>query len=554
MKRIKYILLFAVASLLWSACENSIDDLPQDYLNVTDLLTDTAYVIGFVDDMYASVSDGYNRLEGNSMIASSTDEAVKCRINTEAEQMALGIWSPANTHDGMWDAMYKGIRKSNVFFEEIEPALPVGLFKNESTIQLLRGQAFFFRALFHFELVKRYGGVPVVTEVLKAGDGINIPRDNYDDCIDFIVSQCDEAAALLPVEWPAATVNFGRATKGAALALKARALLYAASPLFNDPSNAENSPENGTYSAAKWQTAALAANDVIALNYYNLYANYQNFFTTLNNNKEIIFLHMAPQNNEVEKLNGPSGYTGGGGGSCPTLDLVESFQMADGSSFDWSNPDHAADPFANREPRFYATVLYNGASWMGDAVDTYEGGNDLGSSNSTKTGFYLKKFMSESARWFGGNTGNTYHCFPLFRYAEVLLNYAEAMNEAYGPSDLALFSMNAVTAVNQVRARAGLPGIDVSVSREALRELIRHERKIELAFEEHRHLDLRRWKIAEDVLNKPVRGLTITLENGSYSYEQKVAQTRVFRPEMYLYPIPRTEINRNNSLTQNTGW
>jgi len=554
MKRIKYILLFAVTGLFWSACENSIDDLPQDYLNVNDLLTDTTYVIGFVDDMYASIPDGYNRLEGNSMIASSTDEAVECGINTEAEQMAQGIWSSANTHDGMWTAMYEGIRKTNVFFEEIEPAISEGLFRSENTISLLRGQAYFFRALFHFELVKRYGGVPLVTEVLKAGDGLDIPRDDYDDCIGFIVDQCDQAAAILPVEWPTATVNFGRATKGAALALKARALLYAASPLFNDPSKAENSPEHGAYSAAKWQAAAQAANDVIALGYYDLFADYQNFFTTLNNNKEIIFLHMALQNNEVEKLNGPSGYTGGGGGSCPTLDLVESFRMTDGSAFDWNNPTHAADPFANREPRFYATVLYNGAPWMGDVVDTYEGGNDLGSSNSTKTGFYLKKFMSESARWFGGNTGNTYHCFPLFRYAEVLLNYAEAMNEAYGPSDLASFSMNAVTAVNQVRTRAGLPGIDAGVSKEALRELIRHERKIELAFEEHRHLDLHRWKTAENVLNEPVHRLIITMENGSYSYEPKVAQTRVFRPEMYLYPIPRTEINRNSSLTQNTGW
>lgn len=554
MKKTIHIIFLAVISLFWVSCEDNFNDIPQDYLDVNDLLTDTTYVIGFVDDIYGSVPDGYNRLKGNSMIASSSDEAVECGINSEAENMALGIWSAANTHDDAWNSMYEGIRKTNIFFEEIYPAIPDGLFKSVNTVNLLRGQVWFFRALFHFELVKRYGGVPIVTEVLNAGEGADITRDDYDNCISFIVDQCDQAAGVLPVEWPNASVNFGRVTKGAALALKARVLLYAASPLFNDPAKTDHSPVHGAYHAGKWQLAAQAANDVIALGYYNLFANYQNFFTTLNNNKEIIFLHMAPQNNEVEKLNGPSGYTGGGGGSCPTLDLVESFRMADGTLFDWNNAAHAANPFVNREPRFYATVLYNGSTWMGDVIDTYEGGNDLGSSNSTKTGFYLKKFMSESARWFGGSTGNTYHCFPLFRYAEVLLNFAEAMNEANGPLPAGSFQMNAVTALNMVRSRGGLPAVDAGISKEELRELIRDERKIELAFEEHRHLDLRRWKIAENMLNQPVRGLKIIAENGGFSYQPTVVQARVFRSEMYLYPLPKTEINRSNSLIQNFGW
>ncbi len=554
MKTKVYILFFIIAGLFLTACDYGINDLPLDYLDTNDLLKDSTYVIAFVDDIYGSIPDGYNRLGGNSMVASSTDEAVESGINSEAENMALGVWSAAGTRDDVWDKMYEGIRKTNVFFDDLYPGIPEVLFQSENTIDLLRGQAYFFRALFHFELVKRYGGVPIVTEVLQAGEGADIPRDNYDDCIRFIVEQCDLAAAILPVEWSGATVNFGRVTKGAALALKARSLLYAASPLFNDPSNASGSVERGAYDASKWQTAAQAANDVIALGYYNLYGNYQNFFTTLNNNKEIIFLHMAEQNNNVEKWNGPSGYTGGEGGSCPTLDLVDSYQMADGSTFDWNNAAHAADPFSNREPRFYASVLYNGASWMGDVIDTYEGGNDLGSSNSTKTGFYLRKFLSEDAKWFGGGIGSTFHCFPLFRYAEVLLNYAEAMNESYGPANAGPFSMTAIEALNQVRSRVDLPNIDGGVSREELRDLIRHERKIELAFEEHRHLDLRRWKIAQDVLNQPVHGLKIISDGLGFTYQTVTAQNRVFRPEMYLYPIPQTEINRSSNLVQNTGW
>ncbi len=555
MKRILYILLIAVSSVLWTSCEYSIDDVPLYFLGVDDIVSDSMFTIGFVEDMYGSLPKGYSRLEGTSMISSTTDEAVESGRYTEAEKMALGAWSASDTHDDAWGTMYAAIRKTNVFLDEIYPAIPEGLFNSQRTVELLKGQAYFFRALFHFELVKRYGGVPIVTTVLKAGDGTNTPRDTYDDCVSFIVAECDRAANILPVEWSNASVDFGRITKGAALALKARALLYAASPLFNDATKSENTLEHGAYDVDKWKQAAQAAHEVMALNYYQLYYSYQGFFTNISNNKEIILLRMEGQNNTVERLNGPSGFTDGGGGACPTLDLVNSYAMADGSDFDWNDPIQAAHPFENREVRFYASVLSNGDSWMGEVIDTYEGGDDMGSINSSKTGFYLKKFMSENARWFGGYTGGTYHCFSSFRYAEVLLNYAEAMNEAFGPSDPETFTKTAVAALNEVRLRAGLSGIDANIEKEALRDIIRRERKVELAFEEHRHLDLRRWKVASEVLNTPVKGLKIIKnEDGTFSYQPQVAQSRVFKPEMYLYPIPQNEINRNSKLVQNTGW
>ena len=555
MKKIVKIYLFVLIGVFFTSCENSINDMPQNYLEVNEILVDSTYVIGFVDDMYGSLPTGYSRLGGTSMMASATDEAVESPNNTEAENMAIGVWAASNTRDDVWAKMYNAIRKTNVFLNEVHPNIPQGLFKSENTVTLLTGQTYFMRALFHFELVKRYGGVPIVTKVFKAGEGTDIARNNFDDCIKFIVDECDRAAAILPVEWSVATLDFGHVTKGAALALKSRALLYAASPLFNDSQKPENTIEHGAYDQNKWISAASAANDVIALNYYTLFANYQNFFTTINNNKEIILAKMAAQNNDVEKLNGPSGFTGGGGGSCPTLDLVDSYLMYDGSKFDWNNPIHASNPFLDREPRFYASILHNGASWMGDLIDTYEGGNDLGTTNSTKTSFYLKKFMSESAKWFGGTPGNTYHCFPIFRYAEVLLNYAEAQNEVSGPITAGTYSLTALAALNQVRARVGLPEISTSVTKEELRTIIREERKIELAFEEHRHLDLRRWKIAANILNKAVNGLKITLNtDGSFTYQKIEVQKRVFKPEMYLYPIPQGEINRSNSLIQNTGW
>lgn len=554
MKKIIYSLIFAIC-ILGMSCENKFDDLPVDYYDINDVLSDSVFVIGVVNDMYYALPAGYNRLEGNSMIASTTDEAVQSGNTSEAQYMALGSWSASTVRDDAWSSSYAAIRKVNVFLNEIYPEIPEKLFKSSRTVELLVGQSYFLRAFFYFELVKRYGGVPIITEVLGIDDGTDISRDTYDECIDYIIDQCNKAAAILPDVWELPNNNFGKATKGAALALKARALLYAASPLFNDPSKPESTVEHGAYSVGKWQKAAQAAYDVISLNAYQLFNNYTTFFTILNSNKEIIFSKMSIKNNNVEMLNGPTGYTDGKGGSCPSLDLVDAYQMANGSIFDWNNPAHAQNPFLNREPRFYASVIYNGATWMGSVIQTFEGGKDLGNVNSTKTGFYLKKFMSEDAQWFGGTPGSTIHCFPFIRYAEILLNFAEAMNEANGPENAGTFGLTALSAVNQVRTRAQVPLLPSGLSKEVMREKIQHERQIELAFEEHRHLDIRRWKLAESVFGKPVYGLKILSNEGNkFTYERKIVQNRVFRAEMYLYPIPQSEINRNSSLVQNSGW
>lgn len=554
MKRIIYSIIFGIC-ILGISCENKFDDLPQDYYNIDDILTDSVFVIGIINDIYYALPDGYNRLGGNSMIASTTDEAVQSGNASEAQFMALGVWSASILRDDAWSSSYAAIRKANLFLNEIYPKIPDKLFRSDRTVELLVGQSYFLRAFFYFELVKRYGGVPIITEVLGIGDGTDIGRNNYDDCISFIVEQCNEAAAILPVTWGNAAIDFGRATKGAALALKSRTLLYAASPLYNDPSKPGNAVDHGAFSEEKWQTAAQAAYDVINMGIYQLSNNYATFFTTLDGNKEIIFNKMDERNNDIERLNGPTGFTNGAGGSCPSLDLVDSYQMTNGSAFDWNNPVHAQNPFLNREQRFYVSVLYNGANWMGTKIQTYEGGKDLGNVNSTKTGFYMRKFMSEDARWFGGSIGTTLHCFPFIRYAEILLNFAEAMNEASdNPETTGTIGLSSLSAINMVRARAGVPLLPTGLTKDAMRDKIQHERQIELAFEEHRHLDIRRWKIAESVLEEPVSGLKITNNDGTFTYERKVAQNRIFRSEMYLYPIPQSEINRNSSLVQNTGW
>lgn len=556
MKKLK-ISILVILGLILMRCANQIDDFPLEFKGIEKGYADSIYVRECVNNIYNSLPTGYNRIDG-AMLACVTDEAVHCDNSSSAINVSRGIWGPTSNPDNRWTANYAGIRKANNFLLNVLPNIPDRVFKSQQTLDILTGQVYFLRAMFHFELVKRHGGVPIVTEMFEADSETKMSRNTYDECIDFIVSQCDLAASMLPAVYPNDNkTDLGRITKGAAYALKARALLYAASPLFNDPGKTTGSYENGAYSAAKWEKAAEAAHDVIALGVYNLYADYGNFFTTLTSNKEIVLSRMEAASNAVEKANGPSGHTGGAGGTGPSLNLVDAYEMKDGTKFDWNNPTMASNPFANRDPRLAKSVLYNGVSWMGATVDTYEGGDDMGSVNSTRTGFYLRKMLSATAKWYGV-TGTAYHCFPIIRYAEVLLNYAEAMNEAYGPeADPKGYGLSAKQAVEMIRQRAGLSPylVATGLSKDAMREIIRHERFVELAFEEHRHLDVRRWKIAESTLGGTIYGLKAVLnESGTFTYTKVKVEDRVFSSKMYLYPIPQSELNWNSALVQNTGW
>lgn len=563
----KIAIITSLVLLMFASCsDETINDYPADFNSASVIYGDSLKIVRFVNYIYTFLPGMGNRLGGNSMVAAATDEAVHAVRGSEAERWATGGWSPTQLHDDRFSANYEGIRRSFEYEEEIQPYIEDNVMTQVGR-DLCYGEALFLRAFFNFDLLKRYGGYPIIRHVLSSDEDLNIARSSYDTCVEYIAQLCDSAATLLPATWPNA--QLGRATKGAALALKARMLLYAASPQFNDPDNPVDSPEHGSYDPAKWEAAAEAAAAVINLKVgtapvYALFNNYANFFTTIGaNNKEIILSKMAGAGNGMEKMNGPVSITGGEGGTCPTLDLVNDYEMKTGIPFSWDNPTHAANPFANRDPRFDQSILYNGAKWMNNmTIETFEGGKDKVGNNATRTGFYLRKFLSVNARW-NPPTGTAYHCAPLLRYGEVLLNYAEAMNEAYGPDvDPKGYGMTARKAVELIRTRAGLTGNRNLAStvptgnKDKMREAIRHERRIELVFEEHRHLDLRRWKLAEDVLNQPVHGLKIIKQpNGTYTYTPEKVEERVFdSPKMYLFPFPQSEISRNKSLTQNTDW
>ncbi len=566
-KFITIIIVSFILGMMVSCSDETINDTPVDFIQASLIYGDSVKIVLFVNNIYSFLPDGYNRLSGSSMVASATDEAVHAVRGSGAERWGTGSWGPNALYDNAFTNCYIGIRRSYVFEEQIFPFIEDHVMTSIGR-DVVKGQVLFLRAMYNFELLKRFGGYPIVLKALQTDEDLNLPRNTYDECTNYIVGLCDEAAGLLPVAY--ATNQLGRATKGAALALKARVLLYAASPLVNDPAKTADTPENGKYDPAKWEKAAEAAAAVINLKNgtapaYELYSattGYDAFFYVLNPNKEIILSKMATANNTIERLNGPVSITGGEGGTCPSLNLVNDYEMKTGVPFDWNNPAHAATPFANRDPRFDKSILFNGAKWMNNmTVETFDGGKDKLGNKATRTGFYLRKFLNVNARW-NAPTGTTFHCFPLFRYGEVLLSYAEAMNEAYGSeADPKGYGLTARSAVELIRKRAGLTGnTNLSATVPAgdvakMREAIRHERRIELAFEEHRHLDLRRWKTAEQVLNQPVMGLKIVKNgDGTFSYTPVEVEERVFTPKMYFYPFPLEEVNRNNKLIQNMDW
>lgn len=559
MKTKRKIVIALMIMIIGFSCAK-ITDEPVDFNTVDAALVDSLFAKNYISSVYNYVPDGYNRLQ-NSMLDASTDLAVNSFSGSPAFLIGTGSWGPSDNPDDVWAENYKGIRAVNIFFKDIEPNLVPPVFNSQQYVNKLVGQAYFLRGLFYSELAKRYGGVPIVEEVFEAGQNVEISRTSYDNTIQYISDQFDKAAEFLPVSYENNNASdFGRATKGAALALKSRMLLYAASPLLNDPQNSQSTPWQGAYDPQKWEQAADAAFRVIELDEYVLNDRYFQFFIQMeSDNKEMIFNRISVPNNNIERINGPTGFTGGMGATNPSLGLVNEYFMNDGTSFDWNNPEHAADPWANRENRFIGSIIYNGREWMGRTIETFEGGADMQSVNSTRTGFYLRKFLDGNARWFGGETGVGNHSWPIIRYAEVLLNYAEAMNEAYGPyQDPKGYGITAVQAIEMIRERALMDPYQLpdGLNQNQLREIIHRERKIELAFEEHRPFDLRRWKKAMDILNQTVKGLRIIREedNNNFTYEVFDAESRSFSEKMYLYPIPQSEVDKNPLMEQNPGW
>lgn len=533
------------------------------------------YAEQFLNNIYASLPSGFNRI-GNNLLDAGSDDAIPSASGDNVQFYSDGSFNSVNLPDNVWDNNYAAIRKVNLFLSKIDivPLREVGLKAR------WKAEARGMRALFYFELVKRWGGVPLLGDkVLKVNDELNIPRNSFDECVNYITS---EISTIIPDLYSpkiagATTVYFGRFTKGTALALKARLLLYAASPLWN-PSN----------DMAKWQLAADAAKQIIdsvaagsfpyALSTSTATAHYStttmagittsanlsgyvtnvnkflNVFSTRSQN-EYILAYMTALNTGAESNNEPIGFQRGGlGKTNPTQELVNEFEMYNGKRITETGSGYsAAQPYFNRDPRLAATVFFDSLYWINRRIQLFDGGLDrpkgFGKTNSgeTRTGYYMRKFLTSGSSATSYSTAS--HLFPIFRYAEVLLNYAEALNEVSGP-------VTAVyTNINAVRARVGMPALPAGLTKTEMRDRIRHERRVELAFEEHRFFDIRRWKIAETVLNGKLHGVQAVLNGTVVTYNQvEVATAKFDATKMYLYPIPQKEMNANINMVNNPNW
>lgn len=546
---------------IFVACKKNVDDeMIHENGEVFEeqFLVNPEFVRWFLDNAYNHLQNRYDVDLDGAMLASATDEAVNSNLNSGINVFTNGTWSPVRTFDEGYDNYYAGIRKTNLFLNLIDGATVKPLnssIDRDSTIKRMKGEAYFLRAFYHFELFKRYGPVVLVTEVLEREDNLDLPRNTLEESIARIVADCDAAIAGLPTWNPDHLGEVGRATKVAAMALKSRLLLYAASPLYNPDGD-----------PTKWQAATSAAREVIEMEKASLHPRYEDIFnySVAAYNSEVIFATKADNTNAIEINQAPISYDGARGRTNPTQDMVDAFETTEGRMIDDPLAGYDEDnPYQNRDPRFAKSILYNGATFKNAPVATYVGGKDgLGANiNATKTGYYLRKFLSENASWNSVSDAMVRRPWVLIRYAEVLLNYAEALNEAEGPVD------DVYTYINQIRQRPGVdmpplqsadpqgPGY-VARTKEALRQRIQHERRIELCFEEHRFFDVRRWKLGEDVFGKPVSGVRIRIDaqDGTPSYERFVAQNRVFDQKAYFFPFPQSQVDLQSSLTQNPGW
>ncbi len=501
-----------------------------------------------------------------SMVMAASDEGDVYDTWPSSNDHNTGVWGPTGNREDDFGTHYKGIRNANIFLENIDMANDIPAAEKEQ----MKAEAVVLRALQHHELMKRYGAIPIVDHVLTASGEIMLPRNTYQQCVDFIIQSCDAAAAVLPDSYPPSFT--GRITKGVALALKGRVLLYAASPLHNATTpympGEETLTGYGNFDANRWTLAADANKAVLdwaASAGVSLVSSSddpaQNYQTAVEvqGNSEMLFFNQSngwwgAWDPMFQQFVMPRGVYGGWYGHGVTLQHAQMYHTADGEDQIWPEEGPRSEfleKMQAMEPRFQYSVFYSGAKWNDEigVRNFHKNSNGSWSDMAPVNGVgYMRKFLSR-ANWGGGQIN-----WIIFRLAEFYLNYAEALNEV-SPLDGAAFE-----ALNAIRVRGGLEPVSASDprynSQEKLREAIRRERAVELAFEEHRFFDVRRWMIAdtEGVMKGQMWGLSIyQLGDDNYVYRKEPFESRVWENKMYLYPLPQGEIDKGY-MVQNPGW
>lgn len=589
MKKLRSILILFLFATVIVSCN-------KDFLNKNSLTEfssasewgDPALTATFINGIYNSLPSGLAMNSGNVDESRSRD-ADGLNFNNMIITQDDGEY-------GGWSGAYSSIRNCNIALENIsrasfDPTLVDGVTLKDRML----GEVHFLRAYIYFRLTNYYGGVPIVTKVYGLTDSFKVAQNSYEDCIKFVVGDLDSAANMLPVI--ESGDNDGRATKGAALALKSRVLLYAASDLHNPQKNSGvvngfSHPEllgyiNGD-PIARWQAAKDAAKAVIDLGVYSLYKpnpasaaeasqNYSDLFTSTKSVEDIFVKYSSASTGGGYDGWGiaPNGWYGNGGVGALN-DLVDAYNMADGSKFDRSIPAEAAQPYLNRDPRLYATVLFEGNKYRQRPADltaydpkgvgqfgsweTWSNGamvpiygldtrNSIANSwNGNECGATMLKFLNKSVDIQKGHQDLT---LRWIRYGEVLLNYAEACIELGQEGE-------AQTYINMIRKRAFMP--DITSTGAALLADYRNERRIEMAYEDQRFFDVRRWMIGPEAYHD-VHGVQIVYKlNADHTTATIPTITPiVIRPgkwdnKAYFFPITRSEMNKNDKLIELPGY
>ena len=551
--KIRTIISAFVIALVSSACGDFLDTSIDRNSTGQTISTNYSSIWGFGRAFYTPLGYGFGMIDSN-IFATASDEAQQTAAQSNVIYFNKGMLNEnINPLFTYYRNYYEGIRAANFFLDYVgdgkgEALLAqnrnlvtdaVNYARDLQSLAWFKAEAHVAKAYYYSELAKMYGGVPIIES--HVDDGTMVERSSYEDVVAYVVKEIDDYKDSLAINWNEFKDREGRFTLGVALAIKSRTLLYAASPLHN-PTN----------DVAKWIAAAEAANDLITNTdlTYTLAPDYGSYFTGANpiNSTETIYAVRRAQSNSMEKNNYPIATQGGKSGATPTHNLVAAYEYI-------GTPD-PANPYANRDPRLAASIVTNGSTWNGRVIDQSAGAtDDMANANASKTGYYLKKFLTDNLNLVQGQVAQ--HNWVAYRWAEVLLNYAEAMNEAYGPDEIPEgYTMSARQALQQVRDRASskLPKV-IATDKDSFREVVKHERRIELAFEDHRYWDLLRWKDAMVVLNNPVLGVAVTKTETGWEYEVQEVATRTFYERNYYLPFLRSEIeNSNNTLEQNPNY
>lgn len=617
MKNIKYLGLGLAISFLHLSCsEEFLNTQPLGEVSESAVWADAGLAEAFVTDLYSGLGQGGF---SEQALASLTDEAIFTHPGRNITTVTEARSNPQNPGwlDGTrnWPNMYNSLRATNIAISNLsDPQFP----NDGGIVDRLLGEALFMRAYYHHQLLRNFGGVPLADRVFELGEETYaLPRNSFAEVVDFIIEDLDRSAQLLE----GLSLTRGRANEIAALALKSRVLIYAASDLHDMPTASANSEVISGFQnkeligytsgsqADRYQQAEAAAKAVLDKTSGNMLdlteplPREEAVQTYINNSlsrnggeNEMIFgryfLSQKPETGGRHGLhNGPNGYNNWAG-NTPVQLLIDDYQMMDGSDFDWANEDHASAPYEEREPRFYATFLFEGAQWKprstaNQARDprgqiqtgTYEVVNAQGQKvthfgldtrnspiedwNGSYTGYYLRKFIEPDPNFVDQNTWQEIP-WPHLRYTEVVFNYVEA-NIALGDEE------EARNWLNKIRFRAGLPA--VTASGEELWNAFVNEKRKEMVHEEQRYYDARRWMIAPETLGRQPNGISIvgTLKPGAevqiyrydpdlydYSYEvieiDPGKENRLWLDKMYWMPISFDETQRNENLIQNPGY